>query len=150
MTRERQSSTNHFSVTWPRCTFFILNPTVGIELMDTDISRNASQNIFRSISADQGHPYSIVNSPPWLASVRRHSHTKHWAAGVLTARTLSIDVLPAFCSPSMVTSISEALYAPHVRPACKNWTIMSCRGRPAETALSAWSDEPCSSAEWRM
>lgn len=57
-----------------------------------------------------GCAYSRVNSPPYSSpgSARGGQAAEH-GTGTLTARTLNNDVLPAFCKPTMVTSISIAL-----------------------------------------
>jgi hypothetical protein len=50
--------TNHFRVTCPFWTRFMLKPTVGIEL-----GRMVSNQTF--MQHFHGKQYSIVNSPPW-------------------------------------------------------------------------------------
>lgn len=58
-----------------------------------------------------GRTYSRVNSPP--CSQQRSQHHRNIRvlelSGELTANTLSSEVLPAFCNPIIVISISVAL-----------------------------------------
>ncbi len=54
--------------------------------------------------------YSTVNSPPWNSLAPGHYKVRI-DVEQLTARTRRRDVLPAFCKPIMVMSISVALYA---------------------------------------
>jgi hypothetical protein len=59
-----------------------------------------------------GHAYSIVNSPPYRdtpVSGKRLYEANADGMVELTDKTRSKDVLPAFCNPIMVTSISVAL-----------------------------------------
>lgn len=53
--------------------------------------------------------YSMVNSPPWQSCSLVMTGRSLGFAGILTDNTLSREVLPAFWSPIMVTSISVAL-----------------------------------------
>jgi len=56
--------------------------------------------------------YSSVNSPPYgshASVLGRRGGMGHPACSRLTARTLSNEVLPAFCRPIIVISISVAL-----------------------------------------
>lgn len=50
------------------------------------------------------YSYSSTAQTPVL-----HDHFPRWGGTVLTARTRSNEVLPAFCKPIMVISISVAL-----------------------------------------
>jgi hypothetical protein len=52
-----------------------------------------------------GNTYSIVNSPPYSCQ----STTNEQVGDSLTAKTRNKDVLPAFCNPIIVISISVAL-----------------------------------------
>lgn len=92
--------TYHFNVTWPFCTRFILKPTVGIELSPSAPPHDRPRTInllYRELASLNN------NDTPSAPPKRREMHRK------LTARTLNNDVLPAFCRPIMVMSISVAL-----------------------------------------
>lgn len=112
----------------------MLKPTVGMELWPSisawtnqDGTYGCAKHRMRTWTkqVDAGlrdiwrtFTYSTVNSPPWRALVSAGSsqeiivdvaHANFPNGEPLTARTLSSDVLPAFCSPIMVMSISVAL-----------------------------------------
>jgi hypothetical protein len=61
--KEKRYITHHRNVTWPRVTFFMLKPTVGMELCHTNslVKDKVFQMAARSWG---GGTYSIVNSPP--------------------------------------------------------------------------------------
>ena len=87
----------------------------------------------------------MVNSPPFKASVQRDvfSNVDDVDRKKRTASTRSSDVLPAFCNPIMVMSISVALsvvtkmldshiftYRTHSSPTCAGSYVMLAHGEP--------------------
>lgn len=118
----------HFSVTCPFCTRFILKPTVGIELWDgIKVSevffgrvvvvgchrRTPHQRIW--LSHEGGNVLEGEFSALSIAEKSVLARRKVWGAwegeqrGKLTAKTLNNEVFPAFCKPIIVISISVAL-----------------------------------------
>ena len=91
-----------------------------------------------SIGTTLGSAYSRVNSPPYEWNAVNDGHVMDSVTeGGLTARTRSKDVLPAFCNPTMVTSISMAL-------------MSSVSTRPAWIAWIAWIARTADQGgEWR-
>lgn len=71
----------------------------------------------------------MVNSPPYQpTTVSVSPQTKGNTSsrvGVLTARTLNRDVLPAFCNPIIVMSISVALYITEIVSIVPSSELMS-------------------------
>jgi hypothetical protein len=109
--KEKRYITHHRNVTWPRVTFFMLKPTVGMELCHT--RSLVTDKVFQMAARSWGGgTYSIVNSPPCATA-----SAWTWDGGegeggeaLLTESTRSSDVLPAFWRPIMVTSISVFLH----------------------------------------
>lgn len=126
-------TTYHFKVTWPFWTRFMLKPTVGMEL-GSGISAGTSEEgahggatqpkwtlskqcrrlALREPEVDALDSKLAALDGSQSFRPRRgivpvaHAVPERGGEG-LTARTRSSEVLPAFCSPIMVMSISVAL-----------------------------------------
>lgn len=86
------------------------------------VSRNLAMDAFQSRHTAEGRDSLDGELAALFTSVcdkRNHGSVARPGNWVLTARTLSSDVLPAFCSPIMVMSISVAL-----RDTSKSWSAM--------------------------
>lgn len=94
--------------------------TQDLESADTSVPNSGVKHVGRSTMAmNMGCAYSRVNSPPCGQTGVSYGRCA-WGGGArLTARTRSNEVLPAFCRPTIVTSISMALQS----------TISSCPTR---------------------
>lgn len=112
----------HFKVTWPFWTRFMLKPTVGMELLEKALGEGAFCWNGHSRAIYVATTYSMVNSPPWRVKPSVYVGRRR---GKHTARTRNNDVLPAFCKPIMVTSISVAL---HTSSTCQQRVQNSWRG----------------------